>query len=102
MNDTVREWVDKAEGDYRTAGRELGAPDFPNYDAVCFHAQQCIEKSMKALLIDKGVSPQRVHDLAFLASALTGVFPEWSWPNEELRALSRSAVEFRYPGNPAS
>ena len=50
MNEVVREWIDKAEGDYLTATREVGA-DPPNYDAACFHAQQCIEKLLKGLLI---------------------------------------------------
>ena len=47
MNDTVKEWIQKAEKDYATATRELAALEQPNYDAVCFHAQQCIEKLMK-------------------------------------------------------
>jgi len=69
MNDVVKEWMTKAEGDYRTACREFEA-DKPNYDAVCFHAQQCIEKYMKALLIEKGQVPPKVHDLAVLADFL--------------------------------
>jgi HEPN domain-containing protein len=40
--------VTKAEGDFLTAGRELRARKSPNYDAVCFHAQQCAEKYLKA------------------------------------------------------
>ncbi len=54
MNATVREWVSKAEGDYRTAERELHPAGTPNFDAVCFHAEQCAEKLMKALLIHLG------------------------------------------------
>jgi len=51
MNGTVKEWVLKAEADFATAGRELQATTAQNYDAVCFHAQQCVEKLMKALLL---------------------------------------------------
>ena len=40
MNPLTLEWVDKAEGDYLTANREYRARKAPNYDAVCFHAQQ--------------------------------------------------------------
>jgi len=47
MNATVKEWIDKAEGDYATAGREMQATISPNDDAVCYHAQQCIGKLMK-------------------------------------------------------
>jgi len=38
MNEVVREWVDKAEGDFLTARREFAAQP-PNFDAVCYHAQ---------------------------------------------------------------
>ncbi len=57
MNATVKEWVDKAEKDFATARRELQVQEDPNFDAVCFHAQQSIEKLMKGLLIHLGVTP---------------------------------------------
>lgn len=101
MNATIKEWVEKAERDYATARRELAATHQPNYDAVCFHAQQCIEKLMKALLIRLGVTPGKTHDLAFLDQLLSPVCPEWSWPREDLRFLTRAAVAFRYPGESA-
>ena len=50
MKPAVAEWVSKAEGDFVTAGRELRARKSPNYDAVCFHTQQCAEKYLKAIL----------------------------------------------------
>ena len=40
MSDVLEEWIAKAEGDFVTASRELAATDRPNYDAVCYHAQQ--------------------------------------------------------------
>ena len=100
MNEVVREWIEKAEGDHLTATREAQA-DPPNYDAVCFHAQQCIEKLMKAAVIAKGGIPPRTHDLTVLSGLLRSLAPEWHWPVEELRLLSRSAVIFRYPGESA-
>jgi HEPN domain-containing protein len=101
MNATVKEWLEKAEKDFATARRELAAGDSPNYDAVCFHAQQCIEKLMKGLLIHLGVTPTRTHDLAYLNQPLASVCPDWSWPLEDLRFLTRAAVAFRYPGEAA-
>jgi HEPN domain-containing protein len=100
MNDVAREWIEKAEADYLTATRELRAEP-PNYDAVCFHAQQCVEKLMKAALIVEGEVPPKTHDLAVLSGLLSSLRPDWSWPLEELRLLSRSAVIFRYPGESA-
>ena len=101
MNGTVKEWVTKAEGDFATAGRELGTTNGPNFDAVCFHAQQCVEKLMKALLIHLAVPPPRTHDLQALAKLLAPVRPDWSGRAEDLRFLTRASVEFRYPGEQA-
>ena len=41
MRALTQEWVDKAEGDFHTASREARVRKAPNYDAVCFHCQQC-------------------------------------------------------------
>ena len=40
MKASTREWVEKAEADFATAGREFRARRQLNYDAVCFHAQR--------------------------------------------------------------
>ena len=44
----AREWIGKADNDLKTAAQtlKLGA-DCPT-DTVCFHAQQCVEKCLKA------------------------------------------------------
>ena len=101
MNDTVRDWIAKAHGDARTASREAAVESEPNYDAVCFHAQQCVEKLMKAVLIDGGTTPPRTHDLTYLSTLIAEREPSWSWNRAELRYLSAAAVGFRYPGEAA-
>lgn len=100
MNGTVSEWVERAESDFRVACREHAVTINPSHEAVCFHAQQCVEKLMKAVLIDRGVSPPRTHDLLALASLLATAIPTWTWPSLELSTLSAAAVGFRYPGDP--
>jgi len=102
MNKTVREWVAKAEGDFASARREVRARKDPNFDAACFHAQQCIEKLMKALLLHRRVSFPKTHDLVTLLQLLE---PGGQCPAvlvEELRFLTRAAVAFRYPGEAAT
>jgi HEPN domain-containing protein len=101
MNATVREWIAKAEADYWTASRELQVTERRNYDAVCFHAQQCVEKLMKAVLIHRGVVPPRIHDLVQLNRLLAPLVKGWSWSVEELRFLTGAAVGYRYPGESA-
>ena len=97
---TASEWVERAESDVRVACRENAVTVEPSYEAVCFHARQCVEKLMKAVLMDRGASPPRTHDLLALASILTSIVPSWSWPSLELSTLSAAAVSFRYPGDP--
>jgi HEPN domain-containing protein len=55
----------------------------------------------EALLIHRGVTPPRSHDLTALSQLLGPVWQGWSWPVEELRLLTRAAVDFRYPGESA-
>ena len=56
MKPLAREWVNKAEGDFATAARETRARKSPNYDAAHFHAQQCVEKYLEALLQECGIA----------------------------------------------
>lgn len=51
MKPLTAEWVAKAEGDLASANRELRARTHRNYDAACFHAQQCAETYLKARAI---------------------------------------------------
>ena len=98
MKPLTREWVNKAEGDYATAAREMRARKSPNYDAACFHAQQCVEKYLKALLQESGIAFGRTHNLEALLTPLLVRYPEWARMRPALRELTAYAVETRYPG----
>lgn len=101
MQPLTIEWVDKAEGDFATAQRELRARTTPNFDAACFHAQQCAEKYLKARLQEAAIPIPYTHDLIALLNVLLPVEPAWSTLVSDLRALSVFAVMFRYPGSSA-
>ena len=68
MKPETAEWVAKAEADLATARRESCVVDSPNFDAVCFHSQQCAEKYLKAILVEYGVKVPRIHDLEMLVN----------------------------------
>ena len=73
----------------------------PNYNAACFHAQQCAEKYMKACLQEHDAGFEKTHDLVRLLSLL----PEnaaLQALKSDLSVLSAAAVEFRYPGEQAT
>ncbi|MEW6381357.1 MAG: HEPN domain-containing protein [bacterium] len=91
------EWVRKAEGDFLTAQREMKASP-ANYDAVCFHAQQCAEKYIKARLVEAGIEFPKTHDLSALLNRILPIEPGWEVLRESLDRLSALGVEVRYPG----
>ncbi len=98
MKPLAREWIEKAENDWGSLLREIRARKNPNYDAACFFAQQCVEKYIKARLVEADIYFKKVHDLAYLLGLVTGVEPLWASYEQEFRLLTDYAVEFRYPG----
>jgi HEPN domain-containing protein len=101
MMPLTREWVRKAEADFQSAQLEFRARKHPNYDAACFHAQQCIEKYLKARLQEANTPFPKSHDLAQLLELVTPVEPLWACLRAELNWLNVFAVQFRYPGRDA-
>ena len=98
MNPLTREWVSKAEGDLSTAERELRARKKPNYDAACFHAQQCAEKYLKAILQEKGITFGKTHNLVALLDQALAAVSSLELLRPDLQRLNLYAVQFRYPG----
>ena len=101
MNPLTLEWIEKAEGDYRTAKWGLQAPD-PVHDAICFHAQQCIEKYLKAWLQEANMPVQRTHNLEELLVMITPTLPAWSDWQPDFKIITAYAVDPRYPGDSAT
>jgi HEPN domain-containing protein len=102
MKPITREWIDKAEGDWFSAQREVRARKHPNYDSACFHAQQCAEKYLKARLQEDGIVFKKTHDLANLLNLLITVEPAWTVLRPDLIILTDFAVDYRYPGTAAT
>ncbi|MCK6621531.1 MAG: HEPN domain-containing protein [Calditrichaceae bacterium] len=101
MKPITLEWVAKAEGDFAMLERESRARKNPNYDGICFHAQQCAEKYIKARLCEAGIEFKKIHDLVSLLDKVRGVEPMWETFRQHLAYLSGFAVSFRYPGESA-
>ena len=101
MSALVDEWVLKAEGDYLTAARELRVRKLPNYDAVCFHSQQCVEKCIKAFLQMKNQEFPRIHDLIDLLELCLPYDGTFELQRDLLKDLTKYAVGVRYPGESA-
>lgn len=102
MNDLVTEWIDKAESDYRTAEREARVRRGPSYDIACFHAQQCAEKYLKALLIHHQIPFRPIHDLEVLLELALPINSDLEHIRDPLLLLNDYAVDIRYPGESAT
>ena len=101
MNALAVEWLEKAEGDYATAGRELRARRRPNYDAACFHAQQTAEKYLKAFLQEHRVAFPKTHSLIELLELCLPLDASFELQRDLLVRMDRYAVRYRYPGESA-
>ena len=101
MKDLTKEWIKKSEGDVGTAVRESLVKEDANWDAVCFHAQQAVEKYLKGILQEIKKQFSKTHDLSVLLDLTLPEFPELSVLADDLEWLSAFAVEFRYPGEEA-
>ncbi|MEI6168941.1 MAG: HEPN domain-containing protein [bacterium] len=97
----THEWIAKADGDYRTACREWRVRRLPNFDAVCFHAQQAAEKYLKARLQEADIAIVKTHNLIHLLDLVIAVEPTWDAFRPDLGVLNQFAVAFRYPGESA-
>ncbi len=92
----VREWAVKADNDLKNAAHSLKlGRDCPT-DTVCFHAQQCVEKYLKAALVQAGIDFPKTHDIEVLVALLPkGLSP--SLKVEQQRQLTQYATGARYP-----
>ena len=93
----VREWVVKAENDLTTARHTLTLEDDCPTDTVCFHAQQCVEKYIKALLVLRQIPFSKTHNISELLHMLPAKFHNLLLPPERT-LLTNYAVVTRYPG----
>ena len=89
----------KAAGDEQAMTALLGVSSVPD-EVIGFHAQQAVEKLLKALLSHRRVAFRRTHDLTelldLLAASGIAVPPQIA----EVRRLGPYAAEFRYEDIP--
>jgi HEPN domain-containing protein len=95
--DVVKGWMRKAEKDLRIARNTLETMTDPPLDAICFHAQQGVEKYLKAFLTYEEIEFPFTHelsDLALLCSTRDKGFESFV---SRVTILIPYAVEMRYP-----
>ena len=91
---TPQDWLRHAKSDLELA--RVSPPPIVLLEGLCFHAQQAVEKSLKAILIHFKVSFPRTHNIGVLLDLL----PDYiAIPDsvQESAILSDYAVITRYP-----
>jgi len=78
MRRQTKEWVAKAEADFDAAQALFRRRKFAHHDTVCFHAQQCVEKYLKARLAEARIAFPKTHALSSLLNLLSPLEPLWS------------------------
>jgi HEPN domain-containing protein len=72
------------------------AADLPSYEGASFHAQQAVEKALKALLTRHRVEFRSTHDLGELRELAEPVAPGARATLAGVEVLTPHAVETRY------
>jgi len=93
----VKEWVFYAEEDFRNAEHTLTMKENCPFSTVCFHAQQTVEKYIKAFLTLRAIPFARTHDIENLIYQLPAEI-QLPLSVEEQRLLTDYATVSRYPG----
>ena len=90
-------WLRRARSDLQLGRVALRAKGVLPEDA-CFHAQQCAEKALKALLLQQEIDFPRTHVIEVLLDLLKVNGVDIPTGVDEAFQLSEYAVQTRYPG----
>ncbi|OGP90464.1 MAG: hypothetical protein A2156_02910 [Deltaproteobacteria bacterium RBG_16_48_10] len=93
----TREWVQKAETDFKTAEHLFqSGPDFA--EGAAFHSQQAAEKYLKAFLVWHQIEFQKTHDIETLLKLAGKVDSKIPDVLKDAVILTPYGVDYRYPG----
>jgi len=94
-NDEARMLLQLAERDYKAYRLLENSPEIHIASAL-FHAQQCVEKLMKAVLVSREIIFRKTHNLVELSDLLVGDGVQSPMEPSTLDKLNPYAVGLRY------
>lgn len=97
LTEIVQAWLKRARSDLQLGRVALQTRGVLPEDA-CFHAQQCAEKALKALLLQRGGDFPKTHAIDVLLDLLKTQGMDIPTEVDEAFVLSEYAVQTRYPG----
>ncbi|MBI4659392.1 MAG: HEPN domain-containing protein [Verrucomicrobia bacterium] len=93
----AHEWLAYAEADLHYA--KLGQKDSTALESlIAFHAQQTVEKALKAVLVQLNKEFPRTHDLEQLVELVEGAGLVWPKELDRVIEFTPFAAQRRYPG----
>lgn len=94
----VNEWVKKADNNLKTSKQTLKLDEDSPTDTICFHAQQCVEKYIKALMVLKQIPFPKTHNLIELLNMLPAKYHS-VLSKDDQQLMTIYATVTRYPGD---
>ncbi len=95
--DFIQGWLKKADSDLAVAALTLNTKS-DDYFIAAFHAQQAVEKYLKAFLVWRQVPFPKTHEIKKLLSLFPADDAELVKGLSEVDWLTPFGIEFRYPG----
>lgn len=96
MKDITDEWLKAAKDDLDTIEELINKDHLTNI--VAFHAQQCVEKSIKAMMEEYEIPFSKIHSLETLIGKLTNKI-DFDIENDIVLKLDKLYLDARYPGD---
>jgi HEPN domain-containing protein len=94
MKPSAARWLEFAEIDLQAAKALLKEDSLS--PVVCFHAQQSVEKCLKALIESKNLNPPKSHDLIMLYGHVDDMI---KLEEDTLAKLNQIYIDARYPAS---
>ena len=95
MKQITKDWLEAASIDLESIEALIQNTRLTGH--VAFHAQQAIEKALKAILEENGERVPKVHSLSKLFDACS-VYINFDFDEDLIIALDSLYIESRYPG----
>jgi len=99
VHELALEWLAKADVDLRAGSLLFASGQL--YEPVTFHAQQAVEKALKAFLVWHQVEFPKTHDMSLLLELCGSVDAGLAESLADAEELTPYGVDYRYPGEQA-
>ena len=97
MKHLSEDWLKAAHDDLAVIEKIMDEPSLSHM--VAFHAQQCIEKSLKAIAEEHQLEIPKIHKLKTLSQRIGIDLSSFEQSEEYLHLLDELYIESRYPGD---